>query len=79
MQLPCKTRSCALSVTRSVTVRTTVAWCAEAARCSTSRTCSGGNLPQNRAALIPTEKPELQREIVLSFPRHHRRRVNAMG
>ena len=39
----------------------------------------GGNLPQNRAALISTEKPDLQREIVLSFPRHHRRRVNAMG
>ena len=39
----------------------------------------GGNLPQNRAALIPTEKAELQREIVLSFPRHHRQRVNAMG
>ena len=39
----------------------------------------GGNLAQNRAALIPTEKAELQREIVLSFPRHHRQRVNAMG
>ena len=39
----------------------------------------GGNLPHNRAALIPTEKPELQRELVLSFLRHHRRRVNAMG
>ena len=39
----------------------------------------GGNLPQNRAALIPTEKPELQREIVLSFPRRHGRRVKATG
>jgi hypothetical protein len=39
----------------------------------------GGNLPQNRAALIPIETPELQHEIVLSFPSRHRRRVKAIG
>ena len=39
----------------------------------------GGNLPQNRAALIPSEAQELQREIVLSFPRRHSRRVQATG
>jgi hypothetical protein len=39
----------------------------------------GGNLPQNRAVLIPPEASERQREIVLSFPRHHRRRVKAIG
>lgn len=39
----------------------------------------GGNLPKDRAALIPTETLELQREIVLSFPIHHRHRVKATG
>jgi len=39
----------------------------------------GGNLPKDRAALIPTETLELQRETVLSFPIHHRRRVKATG
>lgn len=39
----------------------------------------GGSLPQNRAALIPSETREVQHEIVLSFPRHHRRRVKAAG
>ena len=39
----------------------------------------GGNLPQNRAVLIPSETAERQREIVLSFSRHHRRRVKAIG
>ena len=39
----------------------------------------GGNLPQNRAALIPSETRELQHEIVLSFPRHHTHRVKATG
>ena len=39
----------------------------------------GGNLPQNRAALIPSETRELQHEIVLSFPRRHSRRVKAIG
>jgi hypothetical protein len=36
----------------------------------------GGNLSQNRAVLIP-EASERQREIVLTFSRHHRRRVKA--
>lgn len=39
----------------------------------------GGSLPKDRAALIPSETQELQHEIVLSFPRHHRRRVAATG
>ena len=39
----------------------------------------GGNLPQNRAAVIPSETRELQHEIVLSFPRRHSRRVKAIG
>jgi hypothetical protein len=39
----------------------------------------GGKLPQNRAALIPSETRELQREIVLSFPSQHRGRVRAIG
>ena len=37
----------------------------------------GGNLSQNRAVLIPAEASERQREIVLTFSRHHRRRVKA--
>jgi hypothetical protein len=37
----------------------------------------GGNLPQNRAVLIPSDALELQREIVLTFSRHHRRCVKA--
>jgi hypothetical protein len=56
-------------------------------RCLVCGSCSlfniarmfGGNLPQNRAVVIPSETPERQREIVLSFPRHHRRRVKAIG
>jgi hypothetical protein len=40
----------------------------------------GGNLPQNRAVLIPSETVEVQKhEIVLSFPRPHRHRVKAIG
>ena len=39
----------------------------------------GGSLPKDRAALIPTETLELQREIVLSFPIRHRHRVKATG
>ena len=39
----------------------------------------GGNLPQNRAALVSSEILEVQREIVLSFPRRHGRRVKAIG
>jgi hypothetical protein len=37
----------------------------------------GGNLPRNRAVLISAEASARQREIVLTFPRHHRRRVKA--
>ena len=37
----------------------------------------GGNLSQNRAVLIP-EASERQREIVLTFSRHHRRHVKAV-
>jgi len=37
----------------------------------------GGNLPQNRAVLIPSDASERQHEIVLTFSRHHRRRVKA--
>ena len=39
----------------------------------------GGNLPQNRAALVSSETLEVQREIVLSFPRRYGRRVKAIG
>jgi hypothetical protein len=37
----------------------------------------GGNLPQNRAALVPSEAMEVRHEVVLSFPRQHRRRLKA--
>ena len=39
----------------------------------------GGNLSKDRAALIPTGPQELQREIVLSFPIHHRQHAKATG
>ena len=39
----------------------------------------GGNLPQNRAIPVSSEALEMQREIVLSFPRRHGRRVKAIG
>jgi hypothetical protein len=52
-------------------------------RCLVCGSCSlfniarmfGGNLPQNRAVLILAETSQRQREIVLTFPRHHRHRV----
>jgi len=39
----------------------------------------GGNLPKDRASLVPSETVELHREIVLTFPRHHRQRAKATG
>lgn len=39
----------------------------------------GGNLPQNRAALVPSETLGVRHEVVLSFPRQHRRRLKASG
>ena len=39
----------------------------------------GGNLPQNRTALVPPETMEVRHEVVLSFPGHHRRRRKASG
>ncbi|MGA8443343.1 MAG: hypothetical protein WB762_26525 [Candidatus Sulfotelmatobacter sp.] len=39
----------------------------------------GGNLPPNRAALIPAETLELRRGVVLNFPTQHMRRVGAIG
>jgi len=33
----------------------------------------GGNLPQNRTAMVPSETMELRHEVVLSFPNHDRR------
>ncbi len=39
----------------------------------------GGNLPQNRTALVPSETMEVRHEVVLSFPRRHRRRLKASG
>ena len=40
----------------------------------------GGNLPRDRASLIASEVLETtQREIVLSFPGHHRLRKKALG
>jgi len=30
----------------------------------------GGNLPQNRTALVPSETMEVRHEVVLSFPSH---------
>lgn len=38
----------------------------------------GGNLPENRAALIPSETLAVQRE-VLSFPVRHHSRIQAIG
>lgn len=39
----------------------------------------GGNLPKDCAALTNVERLESSREIVLSFPRHHRTRAKAIG
>jgi hypothetical protein len=39
----------------------------------------GGNLPQNRTALVPSETMEIRHEVVLSFPRQHRPRLKASG
>jgi hypothetical protein len=39
----------------------------------------GGNLPQNRTALVPSETMEMRHEVVLSFPRPHGRRLKASG
>jgi hypothetical protein len=39
----------------------------------------GGTLPQNRAALVPSETMEVRHEVVLSFPGPHRRRLKASG
>jgi hypothetical protein len=39
----------------------------------------GGNLPQNRTALVPPETMEVRHEVVLSFPSHDRRRLKASG
>ena len=39
----------------------------------------GGNLPKDRAALVPLEAVKLHREIVLTFPGHHRQRAKATG
>ena len=39
----------------------------------------GGNLPQNRTALVPSETMEMRHEVVLSFPRQHGRRLKASG
>jgi hypothetical protein len=40
----------------------------------------GGNLPKDRAALIPSETLEVQQhEIVLRFPSRHRHPVEATG
>jgi hypothetical protein len=39
----------------------------------------GGNLPQNRTALVPSEAMEVRHEVVLSFPSHDRRRLKASG
>ena len=33
----------------------------------------GGNLPQHRTALVPSETTEMGHEVVLSFPSHDRR------
>ena len=38
----------------------------------------GGNLPQNRAAVVPSETMEMRHEVVLSFPSLDRR-LNASG
>jgi hypothetical protein len=39
----------------------------------------GGTLPQNRTVLVPSETVEVRHEVVLSFPRQHRRRLKASG
>jgi hypothetical protein len=38
-----------------------------------------GNLPQNRAALIPSETLGVRCEVVLNFPTQHMRRIKAIG
>jgi len=77
-RLPCKTQSCVPNVTSSVTARTIDVVCGSRSLLNIAR-MFGGNLPQNRAFLIPSETAERQREIVLSFSRHRRRRVKAIG
>ena len=39
----------------------------------------GGNLPQSRTAVVPSETMEMRHEVVLSFPRQHGRRLKASG
>jgi hypothetical protein len=39
----------------------------------------GGNLPQNRTALVPAETMEVRHDMVLSFPTQPRRRLKASG
>ena len=39
----------------------------------------GGNLPQNRTALVPSETMEVRHEVVLSFPSRDSRRLTASG
>ena len=39
----------------------------------------GGSLPQNRAALVPSETLEVRHEVVLSFPSHDRLHLKAGG
>ena len=54
MQLPCKTRSCVLNVMWPVTARTGV-WCCGSGSLFNIARMFGGNLPEDRAALIPSE------------------------
>jgi hypothetical protein len=37
----------------------------------------GGNLPQNRTPMVPSETMEMRHEVVLSFPSHDRRCLKA--
>jgi hypothetical protein len=39
----------------------------------------GGNLPQNRTVLVPSETMEERHEVVLTFPNHDSRRLKASG
>ena len=76
-RLPCKTPYYAENVMLSTTALTCLV-CGSRSLLNVAR-MFGGNLPQNRAIPVSSEAQEMQREIVLSFPRRHGRRVKAIG
>ena len=69
---------CVFNAMLTATAHTTHVRCAAAARCSTRKPLRG-NLPRNRAALIPSETLGVRCEVVLNFPTQHMRRIKAIG